>query len=95
MMARRAADQIPEIRRVILFGSMVTGIATPRSDADFLIEVEGSSEADPRDRAARITRAMSPLACPVDLFVYTTIELGQLDSPVIDEAIQHGVDLLT
>ncbi len=96
-MARRAAKQIPEIRRVILFGSLVSGTPTPRSDADLLVEVDSSVHADPRDRAADVFRAMSPLVCPLDLFVYTTQELNDLaasHSPLVTTAFRKGVDLL-
>lgn len=95
-MAQSAAGKIPEIRRVILFGSVVSGIPTPRSDADLLVEVTNSTHADPRDRNADVIRAMSPLACPVDLFVYTTRELQELsDAPLVTTALRDGVDLLT
>lgn len=96
-MAVRAADLIPEIRRVILFGSMETGIPTPRSDADLLVEVTRSTTDDPRDRAAAVMQAMQPLACPVDVFVYTSRELEQLaeaGSPLIRTALENGRDLL-
>jgi len=96
-MAQRAAARIPAIRRVILFGSMVTGTPTPRSDADVLIEVDGSAHDHPRDRNPEMIRAMWPLVCPLDLFVYTTDELRQLTdarSPVVGTALRDGVDLL-
>ena len=54
---------------------MVTGTPTPRSDADVLIEVDGSAHDHPRDRNPEMIRAMWPLVCPLDLFVYTTDEL--------------------
>jgi predicted nucleotidyltransferase len=96
-MARRAAERIPEIRRVLLFGSLVTGIPTPRSDADLLVEIDGEIAADLRDRAGAVSQAMSPLRCPVDLFVYTTAELQELlaeRAPVVATALRDGVDLL-
>ncbi len=37
--ALRARKRVPEIERVILFGSLTTGIPSPRSDADLLIVV--------------------------------------------------------
>jgi predicted nucleotidyltransferase len=96
-MARRAAARIPEIRRVLLFGSLVKGIPTPRSDADLLVEIDGEIADDPRDRAGEVSRAMSPLPCPVDLFVYTSAELHELlaeRAPVVTAALRDGVDLL-
>ena len=93
-MARRAAERVPAIRRVILFGSMVNGIPTPRSDADILIEVDDTAHENPRDRNPEMIRAMSPLACPVDLFVYTAGELAEARSPVVAAALRDGIDLL-
>ncbi|HKS22696.1 MAG TPA: nucleotidyltransferase domain-containing protein [Thermoanaerobaculia bacterium] len=96
-MARRAAERIPAIRRVLLFGSLVNGIPTPRSDADLLVEIDGEIATDPRDRAGQVRDAMSPLPCPVDLFVYTSAELHELlaeSAPVVTTALRDGVDLL-
>ena len=96
-MARRAASALPEIRRIILFGSHVRGIPTPRSDADLLVEVAASDDADPRDRALAVLRAMAPRVCPIDLFVYTTAELETLEaerSPLVLTALRDGIDLL-
>src|SRR5438128_2636989 len=75
-MVDRAAERIPEIRRVILFGSMVAGIPTPRSDADILVQVATRRHVNPRNRAADIMRALRPIAFPIDIFVYTTDELS-------------------
>jgi predicted nucleotidyltransferase len=96
-MARRAADKMPEIRRIILFGSMINGTPTPRSDADLLIEVESSAHDNPRDRTADVLRALSPLVCPLDAFVYTSQELrGLVDdrSPLVVTALRDGINLL-
>ena len=53
-----------------------------------------------RRAAARIPeiRAMRPLACPLDLFVYTTDELRELadaGAPLVAIALRDGVDLLS
>jgi predicted nucleotidyltransferase len=96
-MARRAAARVPTIRRALLFGSLVSGIPTPRSDADILVEVSESRHARPQDRLPEILRAMTPLPCPVDLFVLTSqeiVELGRQESPLVREALAHGEDLL-
>ena len=96
-MARRAADRLPEIRRILLFGSLVRGIPTPRSDADLLVEIAESGHERPGDRLPAMLRALSPLPCPVDLFVYTTDELQAMvaeDSPLVRVALRDGVDLL-
>jgi predicted nucleotidyltransferase len=96
-MAQRTAERLPSIRRVILFGSLAAGIPTPHSDADLLVELSESPFRRPQDRVPEVLRAMSPLPCPVDLFVYTSTELGSLQesgSPLVRAALQHGQDLL-
>ncbi len=95
--ARRAAERVPAIRRVRLFGSLVAGIATPRSDADLVVVVESSHHAESRDRIPEILRALSPLPCPVDLFVLTEAEVERLSaegSPLLRVALDTGLDLL-
>jgi predicted nucleotidyltransferase len=85
------------IRRVLLFGSLVDGISTPRSDADLLVVVADSPHANPRDRVPEVLLALSPLPCPVDLFVFTEHEAARhLDegAPLLRVAFR-GLDLLT
>jgi len=93
---QRARERVPEIVRVRLFGSLVSGIPTPRSDADLLIEVSSSAHARPRDRIPDMLTALSPLPCPVDLFVLTSTEVEAArasDSPLLHEILSNGVDL--
>jgi predicted nucleotidyltransferase len=95
--AARAAKRMPEIERVVLFGSLVHGIPTPRSDADLLVVVGSSPEASSRDRAPALLGALSPLPCPVDLLILTRAEVVAAvaeGSPLLREALEHGVDLL-
>jgi predicted nucleotidyltransferase len=95
--AGRAALRLPQIERVILFGSLVAGIPTPRSDADLLVIVAESDHLEPRDRVPEVVRALKPLPCPVDLFVLTTAELARYTSeknPLVREALERGRDLL-
>jgi uncharacterized protein len=95
--ARRAAARLPGVQRVILFGSLAAGIPTPRSDADLLVIVAESEHREPRDRVPEILRALTPLPCPVDLFVLTTQEVARYTSegnPLLREALEHGRDLL-
>ena len=95
--ARRAAASLPSVRRVVLFGSMANGIPTPRSDADLLIVVGSSEHAQARDRIPSMLAAMSPLPCPVDLFVLTEDELAVGEArgdPIVREALANGVELL-
>ena len=96
-MAQRAAERMPEIRHVWLFGSLTTGIATPRSDADLLVEVADSPHHLCRDRIPDLLRVLAPLPCSVDLFVFTSVEIRRLDeegSPLIETALRRGTDLL-
>ena len=72
--AFRAAERLPAVRRIILFGPLVAGRPTPRSDADLLIILAASDHAQPRDRVPEVLRALSPLPCPLDLFVLTEAE---------------------
>ncbi len=97
--ARRAAASLPSIKRMILFGSLQTGGATIRSDADILVVIDSGqeSEADARDRIPDILRAMAPLPCPVDLFVTTPEELERAlreQRPLARIAASTGVDLI-
>jgi len=95
--ACRAAARLPALRRVILFGSLVAGIPTPRSDADLLVVLSESDHQEPRDRVSEVLRALMPLPCPVDLFVLTSEELdrhAREGHPLVREAREHGRDLL-
>ena len=85
------------IVRVVLFGSLVAGIPTPRSDADLMVVVSSSPVLEPRDRVPEVLRALSPLPCPVDVFVLTTEEVerfGNQRSPLLRVVSSDGVDLL-
>ena len=59
--ATRAAARLPAVRRVILFGSLVEGIPTPRSDADLLVVLSESDQRLPRDRVPEVLSALMPL----------------------------------
>ncbi len=85
----------PSIRRVILFGSLVNGIAVPKSDADLLVIVDSSPFGNPRDRIPEMLRAFAPLPCPLDLFIWTTSELErESKSPFALAALSGGIDVL-
>ena len=88
---------MPSIQRMILFGSLVAGIPTPRSDGDILVIVDDTARGGGRDRLPDLLRAMSPLPCQVDLFILTKDELDHArreEAPLVREALVHGVDLL-
>jgi predicted nucleotidyltransferase len=96
--AARARKCIPEIKRVILFGSLATGIPSPRSDADLLIVVESSPHRYSRDRLPEALRALSPLPCAIDLHVLTVEEVDRFQregSPLLRVALTTGHDLLS
>lgn len=96
--AWRARTRDPSIQRVRLFGSLAAGTPTPRSDADLLVVLAASPHATPADRLPEMLRALSPLPCPVDLFVLTREEFDSARaraSPLIREALAHGIDLLS
>ncbi len=95
--ASRAAQRMPSIRRIVLFGSMAAGTPTPRSDADLLVIIEQSAHLQPRDRVPELLEALAPLPCNVDLFVVTEAELARAQesgSPLARTATTTGVDLL-
>ena len=95
--ARRAAERMPSLRRVVLFGSLVSGVPTPRSDADLLIEVERSDHGEIRDRIPEALRALAPLPCPVDLFVLTSEEIERFSrsgSALLRVVLRDGLRLV-
>lgn len=95
--ARRAAARLPDVRRILLFGSLASGVPTPRSDADLLVILESSPLARPRDRLPEVLRALAPLPCPVDLFVLTEAEVDgarAAGDPLVGLALARGIDLL-
>jgi predicted nucleotidyltransferase len=66
----------PSILSVTLFGSFAVGVPTPRSDADILVEVEGSlTRAQRREAAARHADHFHSVSVPVELFVCSSAEL--------------------
>jgi predicted nucleotidyltransferase len=82
---------------VILFGSLAHGTPTPRSDADVLVVLGDGSHPAPRDRVPDVLAAISPLPCPIDLFVLSAGEFERARReriPLVREALAHGIDLL-
>ena len=93
--ARRLREAMPEVLRVLLFGSLTRGDAGPRSDADLLVVVSHSPHPRSRDRTPDALRALGDTPCPVDLFVVTEAELAaSSDFGVARVALRDGVDLL-
>ena len=91
--AREIAEQRPEVRRIIWFGSRVNGIPAPGSDVDLCLVLVHS---DKRFRE-RIGDYL-PIGFPVglDLFPYTLAELERLrrEHPSWHRVLTSGVDLL-
>jgi predicted nucleotidyltransferase len=80
------------IQEIWLFGSLVRGIPTPRSDADLLVVLDHSPHARPADR---LPEMLQPLACPVDLFVLTRDEFDHSrETPLVREVLGYGIRLL-
>ena len=81
------------MKRIVWFGSRVTGIPSPGSDVDVCLVLERSDKPF-RERAADYL----PVGFPVgmDLFPYTAEELDRLqrDHPSWRRALTAGVDLL-
>jgi predicted nucleotidyltransferase len=67
-----------QIQAVYLFGSFAAGTATPRSDADIVVEVTGDADTALCERVADSARAIfakSPV--PTDVFVLTEHRMRQ------------------
>jgi predicted nucleotidyltransferase len=87
------ANRHLEIKRVILFGSLVRGEAAPGSDADLLIVLD-KSDIPFLSRSARYQPA--PVGVGVDLFAYTEAELEKMladGNPFISRALAEGITL--
>lgn len=86
----------PEVRRVVWYGSFVTGTPTPRSDVDVCVVVHGTAGAGPRHmRGARYLPAAATPA-PFDLTVLSEHEFDTLAewAPAWARAIAGGRVLL-
>jgi predicted nucleotidyltransferase len=75
--AARLKSQRKEIKGVYLFGSFASGKATPRSDADVVIEIM-DNHADSRSRVADETVGIFlDAAVPVEVFILTSSQLTE------------------
>ena len=79
--AQSLCESQPEIAAVWLFGSFADGTATPRSDADVIVEI--LDDASPFAEAIRSASLDAFLAAPVpvDLFVLTSTQITQGRGP--------------
>ena len=88
--ARQELAQRPEVREVVLIGSLARGDWSARSDADVVIVVDHATEPGPF-RGARYTPAAS-MGVAVDVLVYTPEEVATW-SPRFRAEVEHGVPL--
>ncbi len=88
--AGRMAEK-PNVRGVYLFGSLVEGVYTPKSDADILVVLK-ADERNPRDRIPEYLRYFLDAPIPVDVFPFTEKEIAK--NPFLSGAIRKGINLL-
>ncbi|MBI4553820.1 MAG: nucleotidyltransferase domain-containing protein [Candidatus Latescibacteria bacterium] len=95
---RRAAHRLrrerPDVEAVYLFGSLATGTATPRSDADILIVVRAPVRGDARSLIDRIPDYLSffrPIPVPVDVIPCPSGAVEQ--RPMLRRARSEGIRL--
>ncbi len=86
--AERIGRSDPNVLKIVLFGSLAEGKATPRSDADLLVVLRGSD----RPFLKRITEWLERFSVdfPVEVFPYT---LGELEAPLARTALKKGIVL--
>ncbi len=75
--AERLLERRPEVEAVHLFGSFASGRATPRSDADILVEIEDRSASLQDDIRTEAAGLFLEAPVPVDLFVMTSAALAE------------------
>ena len=85
--AERVVATHPEVRAVILFGSLAEGRATPGSEPDLLI-LPLSPGGRPMDRPLLYLDAFADLGPPVDLLCFTGREAAGM--PVARRAMEGG-----
>jgi len=90
-LARRAQARNPQVRQIVLFGSLAQDAYTARSDADLLIVLRK----DTRSLVERIPEwlmAFADAPVPVDVFPYTEEEVTR--HPWARRALAQGVVLV-
>ncbi|HXF71173.1 MAG TPA: nucleotidyltransferase domain-containing protein [Actinomycetota bacterium] len=91
--AERLLAERPEVRSVVLFGSLAEGHAVPGSDADVLLLLDRSERPRWFDRPLDYRRAFEGVGMPVELFCYTREEAGRV--PLARRALERGLVLAT
>jgi predicted nucleotidyltransferase len=75
--AERLLEHRTEVQAVHLFGSFASNRATPRSDADILVEIRDRSAPLKDDILTEAAGLFLEAPVPVDLFVMTSTALAQ------------------
>lgn len=90
--AVRQIVNVAHPRKVIVFGSVVSGTPDIHSDVDILV-VMGDEIQSQRAESVRIRRALRGITMPMDILVISEKCLQEVaDQPglVYQEAVQHG-----
>lgn len=82
----------PEVRKVILFGSVAESRALPSSDIDILLITECNNERF-IDRPPRYLSFFQDIPMSVDCFVYSVEEIQSGKHPLAQTAIRMGTVL--
>ena len=90
----RIAKEHGEVTRVVLFGSVATGMAGPGSDADILIVVQESADRF-IDRSLSYKPYFTDMGVGVDVFVYTESERTGHSIPLLETALKNGETLFS
>jgi len=78
-------------QQIFLFGSYVSGTATPDSDLDLLVVMD--TDLPRHKRAVPIRLLFRPTPCPMDILVYTPAEIVEWNGTVnhiITEVMSKG-----
>jgi len=86
---KRLVSERPDVKKVILFGSVAEKRATPASDVDIVIIVEDSSQRF-LDRPLPFSKYFQDIGLGVELFIYTQKEIAEEDIPFVRTAFKKG-----
>ena len=87
-LAHRAKSRDPNIKEILLFGSIINNTYTSRSDADILIVLH-EDHARFMDRIPRFLFLFANAPVPVDVFPYTEKEVQTV--PIAKKALAQGL----
>ena len=94
--AQKLIDEDPRVEKVVLFGSLVTGRQTPRSDADICVILREEDQRRPMDRIPEFLGFFLKTPVPVDLLVYTRDEVEERlreGNRFLAEIVEKGMTL--